>query len=197
MPFRYLFAGWIVLILCVGAKAQSIDSHANRLFFNTFTNTPDSTITGFLKLYMPALQLNRSPGAWISYAPSDTLRAQEEIHSFIFKKHPFFTEKFTTGHIDFFCKRYEGPKLLQNITGVQLWFEFVAQQEAEIAFSRLVDMFILVSSDKRINSVNGAMKAAFINRNDKNGFTRVRLSMMGDNISTNKYKILFEAGNDL
>lgn len=197
--FRRSFCiGLLLVLLSLPAGAQAtMDGYARRLLFNLFTDKPDTLISSFLNLYVPALAGNRAPGKWIVYPASDTLRAHEEIHSFIFKKHPFFTEKFTSGHIDFFCKRYEGNQIRQNVTGIQLWFEFDVQQEAEIAFSRLVEMFILVSTDKKINTINGATKAAFINTNDKNGFPRVQVSMMADNISIRKYKVLFEAGNNL
>jgi hypothetical protein len=194
---RSLCMGLLLLLLSVRSDAQAtLDSYTNRLFFNLFTEKPDTVISSFLNLYVPVLNTNKMPGKWISYPASDTIRAHEEMHSFIFRKHPFFSEKFTIGHIDFFCKRYEGTPVRQNITGIQLWFEFDVPQEAEIAFSRLVEMFILLSTDKKINTVNGTVKAAFINTGNKTGFSRVQVSMMADN-SVHKYKVLFEAGNSL
>lgn len=190
--------GMVLLLFSVHAGAQAtMDNYTKRLFFNLFTDKPDTLISSFLNLYVPALNNNRTPGKWIVYPASDTMHSHEEMHSFIFKKHPFFTERFTTGHIDFFCKRYEGVPVRQNITGIQLWFEFDVQQEAEVAFSRLVETFILVSTDKKISTINGAAKAAFTDANQKNGFSKVQVSMIGDNISTHKYKVLFEAGTSL
>jgi len=188
----------LFLVLGKTARAQSMDTFAHQLLFNIFTGNADTAITGFLKLYVPVLYgQKRNAGEWIQYPAADTVHVHDEMHSFIFTKHPHFKEKFSSGRLDVFCKRYENSLLLQNITGVQLWFEFNALEEAEVAFSRLVDMFILGSTDKKFSAVNGAQKAAFTNSRDKTGFNRVQLKLMADNSGPHKFRILFETGNEL
>lgn len=195
---RLLCIVGIILIFSDRSDAQAtMDSYTKKLFFNLFTAEPDTSIRGFLKLYVPVLYNNPMPGKWTSYAPADTSRTHEEMHAFFFKKHPFLTGKFENGHLDISCKRYEGTQIMQNITGIRLWFEFDTIEDAELVFSRLVDMFILVSTNKRINTINGAPRAAFVNTDDKTGFTKVQVVMVADNIGVHKYKVLFEAGNEL
>jgi hypothetical protein len=183
-----------ILYRCDG---QSFDSATNQLFFQVFSGQPDTSIAGFLKLYVPSLaEKKKIPGEWLRYG-TDTLHTHEEIHSFLFTRHPYFKEKFVQGRLEIGCRRYEGPQLLQNITSVRLWFEFDLQQEAEIAFTRLVEMFAMVSTDKKFNTGNGSQNAAFINTKDKTGFYKVQLRLMADNASRHRYKILFESGNDM
>lgn len=188
------------LISCYGLKGQtiSIDSYTNQLFFNILKDQPDSSILDFLKLYTPSLyEKKHKPFGWTTYTSIDTLRSHQEIHSFIFTRHPYFNAKFTQGKLDIYCKRYDDPKLIQNIVNVQVWFEFETQQEAEIAFSRLVDMFILTATDKKFSSVMSAQKAEFTNSKQTEGFNRIQFRLIADNISRYRYKILFETGNNL
>lgn len=189
--------GTLLLVSGEAGAQATMDDYTKRLFFNLFTGKPDTSIRGFLNLYIPALSHTKTPGKWINYAPADTTHAHEEIHSFIFKNHPFINEKFARGRLDFSCRRYEGAQVMQNITGIQLWFEFDTLEEAEVVFARLVEMFILVSSNKKITTINGLPRAAFINTNNPTGFSKVQVIMMADTISVHKYKVLFETGNDL
>ena len=105
--------------------------------------------------------------------------------------------KFVKGKLDIHCKRYNSQELIQNITNIKLWFEFDDQQEAEIAFSRLVDNFILLSTDKKFGAANGAQKAEFLNSKNTKGFNRVQFRLTIDNVAQHRYKILFETGNTM
>jgi hypothetical protein len=192
---------WIFfLLLAAGkpARAQDMDVFTHQLLFNIFTGHADTAISGFLKLYVPVLyEQKRNASDWTRYPAADSVHTHEEMHAFIFTRHPYFREKFAEGRLDITCRRYGHNQLFQNITGVQLWFEFDLLQDAEIAFSRLVDMFILGSTDKKFSSVNGAQKAAFVNNREKTGFNRVQLKLMADNGGPHKFRILFETGNEL
>ena len=196
---KYLVASLLVMIT-YGARSQAMnmDIQTHQLFFNVFREKPDTSILGFLKLYIPSLyeKKNTFPG-WIKYSSIDTLQSYREIHSFVFSRHPFFTEKITQGKLEIACKRYENARLLQNITQVQLWFEFETQPEAEMAFSRLVEMFSPLATKKKFSSVSGAQKAEFTNSKELKGFNRIQFRLTADNVSRYRYKILFETGNDL
>ena len=201
--FRKCILAYSLLLLtsyAANSQEMNMDMQTHQLFFNIFREKPDTSILGFLKLYTPSLyekkNLTQGPN-WIIYSSIDTLRAYREIHSFVFTSHPYFTEKFTQGKLEIYCKRYEDTKLLQNITNVQLWFEFETQPEAEIAFTRLVDRFILLATEQKFSTVIGAQKAAFTNSKETRGFNRVQFRLTADNVSLYRYKILFETGNDL
>jgi len=192
-----------LLIICLfflfvanPSKGQELtmDGYTNQLFLNILTEQPDSSITGFLKLYIPSLYDKKKTPA---FSATDTFHYHEEIHSFLFTNHPYLKMKFVKGKLDIHCNRYNNPELIQNITNIKLWFEFDDQQEAEIAFSRLVDNFILLSTDKKFSAMNGAQKAEFLNLKNTKGFNRVQFRLTIDNVAQHKYKILFETGNTM
>ncbi len=180
------------------AEGQTMDAVTNQLFFQVFSGKPDTSITGFLKLYVPSLaEKKKTPGEWIKFQNTDTLHIHDEVHSFLFTSHPYFKEKFAQGRLEISCRRYEGPQLLQNIMAVRLMFEFNIPQDAEMAFTRLVEILSMVSTDKRFSTGNGSQNAAFINTKDKTGFNRVQMKLMSDQTAVYKYKIVFESGNNM
>ncbi len=185
-----------ILFVTNPSKGQelTIDGYTNQLFLNVLTERPDSSITGFLKLYIPSLYDKKKPPA---FSATDTFHYHEEIHSFLFTDHPYLKMKFVKGKLDIHCNRFNNLELIQNITNIKLWFEFDDQQEAEIAFSRLVDNFILLSTDKKFSAMNGAQKAEFLNLKNTKGFNRVQFRLTIDNVAQHKYKILFETGNTM
>ena len=193
---KLLVACFVILLFVTRSSGQdlTIDSYTHQLLFNVLTDQPDTSIATFLRLYVPSLSEKKKTANGL---PADTFHYHEEIHSFVFTKHPFLNIKFTKGKLDICCKRYDGPELIQTITNIQLWFEFDEPQEAEIAFSRLVDNFILLSTDKKFSATNGAQKAEFIHSKITKGFNRVQFRLTADNISQHRYKILFETGNSL
>jgi len=193
---KFSLACFILLLTVTRSTSQgvTIDSYTNQLLFNVLTNQPDTSITSFLKLYIPSLYEKTKT---ISDKPKDTVHCHEEIHSFVFTKHPFLNVKFAKGKLDICCKRYDSPELIQNIMNIQLWFEFNEQQEAEIVFSRLIDSFIPLSTDKKFSAVNGSQKAEFTNEKITKGFNKVQLRLTIDNVSQYRYKILFETENSL
>lgn len=200
--FRKCSAALVLFLIayCGNSQAVNMDIQTNQLLFNIFRANPDSSILGFLKLYTPCLYEKKNVDAgrqWTTYPSIDTLRSYREIHSFVFSRHPFFKEKFTQGKLEIGCKRYEDTKLLQNITHVQLWLEFETQMDAEIAFTRLVEMFLLLATEKKFSTVTGAQKAEFSNLKETKGFNKIQFRLTGDNISRYPYKILFETGNSL
>jgi len=195
--FRKLLLACCIFLLTVArltGQDLTITTYTHQLLFNVLTDEPDTSISGFLKLYIPSLYNKKK--ATVGPA-TDTFHYHEEIHSFLFTKHPFLNIKFAKGKLDIYCKRYDGPELIQHITNVQLLFEFDEPQEAEIAFSRLVDNFILLSNDKKFSTVNGAQKAEFTNSRITNGFNRVQFRLAADNIGQHRYKLLFETGDNL
>lgn len=195
--FRKCLPVCCILLLTItrsNGQDMTFDIFTNQLLFNIYTNQPDTSITRFLKLYAPSLYGKKKA---VSDTPIDTLHYHEEIHSFLFTQHPFITIKFAKGKLAIHCKRYDGPELIQHITNVQLWFEFDEQPEAEIAFSRLVDNFMLLSTDKKFSAANGSQKAEFTNLKNTNGFTRIQFRLTVDNVSKHRYKILFETVNSL
>lgn len=179
-------------------QAVSIDAYANQLFFNIYREKPDTAILGFLKLYVPSLyEKKKTPPGWTKYGSIDTTHAYQEMHAFLFSKHPYFHAKFAQGKLEIFCKRYDNDKLLQNITKVQLAFEFETSEDVETAFSILVEMFAVPATEKKYSTTHASQKAEFSDLKNPAGFNRVQFRMAADNLGRYPYKILFETGNDL
>ena len=181
------------------AQPASINVYAHQLLFNILTEKPDTSIIDFLKLYIPGLYDKKKTQVVLNTSAS-TARVpdHEEIHSFLFTRHPYFNEKFTRGRLDIFCKRYDNLNLLQTVSDIQLWFEFDSQEEAEIAFSRFIERFMSVSTQKKFSSTTGAQQAEFVNTKEATAlFNRVRFRLTSDFVGRHRYKILFETTNDL
>lgn len=198
MARKYLLLCFCFCILCSRAISQSItvDKYSNQLFFNVFTESPDASIQDFLKLYLPSLyEKKKKEGIWVSNT-THTGIGHEEIHTFIFTKHPFLKATFTSGKLEFFCLRNNDLKDIQ-LTNMKLWFEFDTQPEAEMAFSSLVETFIPISTNKKFSSTNGAQKAEFSDTKETSGFGKVRFRLTADNLDHHIFKILFETENDL
>jgi hypothetical protein len=193
---KYILAGCFFLLMSNNLWSQDLtfDLFTNQLLFNIYTPHPDKNIVPFLKRYVPALneKINSNPPAAI-----DTALGFEEIHSFLFRTHPYVSVSFKRGKLDIQCKRFEEREYFQQIMHVKLWFEFEDQTQAEIAFSRLVDNYILLSTDKKFSAQNGSQKAEFMNTKKMGGFNRVQFRLTVDNISEYRYKILFETTNSL
>ncbi len=181
------------------AQPMSIDIYAHQLLFNVLTEKPDTSIADFLKLYLPGLYEKKKTKGVLSAGPASTMvPAHEEIHSFLFTRHPYFTEKFTRGKLDIYCKRYDDPHLAQTVSDIQLWFEFDSQDEAEIAFSRCIERFISVSTQKKFSSTTGVQQAEFSNTKEVTVlFNKVRFRLTSDFVGLHRYKIFFETTNDL
>ena len=171
------------------AQGLTFDSYTHQLLFNVYTDNPDRSIAGFLKRYIPSLSGNKNSQPIL---PEDSSHFQEEIHTYVFTRHPFISINCKKGKLDICCKSYEGTELIQKIAKVQLWFEFDEQTEAEIAFSRLVDNYILLSTDKKFSASNGSQKAEFSDAKNLNGFNRIQFRLTVDNVNVHRYKILFE-----
>lgn len=180
-------------------QSLSFEKYTHQLLFNIFTEQPDVSIQDFLKLYFPVLlDKKKKEGVWTGGTPKNfPEKGYEEIHSFIFAKHPFFKPTFSSGKIEFFCVRYADPNMIPQITNVKLWFEFDTQPEAEIAFSNLVETFIPISVNKKFSSVSGAQKAEFSDIKESKGFGKIRVRLTADNLDRRTFKILLETDNDL
>ncbi len=192
----------IFILLCfylsintVSAQKLTFDTYTNQLFLNIFQSKPDTTIASFLRLYTPSLHDNKPTTDVGKPLPGKT-KYSLETHSFIFTSHPYFQPSFTNGQLDFFCQRYPEP-IGVKVYDVKLWFSFDTQQEADIAFSKLVETYIPISSKKKISSLSGYQQAEFSEESAKNTFTRIKIRYTADNLNQHRYKILIETTNDL
>ena len=195
MMFRKCFlAGFLLCALfnTMNGQSLSVDTYANQLFFNIFKDQPDTSIRPFLRLYTPSLlEKKTAPPDGSSSAGN---KNAFEIHSFVFNKHPFFSASFTSGKLELYCQRSDAKGT--NVYDVKLWFEFDTQEEAEIAYNKLIETFIPISTNKRFGATNGAMKAEFSDTKTK-GLNKIQLRLTADNLDHHRFKILFETGNDL
>ncbi len=178
------------------SQSTTIDTYTNELLFNIFTEKPDPSIQDFIKTYVPILfEKKKKEDVWIMNGNKHT-QPYQEVHTFIFFKHPFVKSSFTSGKIEFYCQRNGDPKN-NLITNVKLWFEFDTQLEAEMAYGKLMEIFVQISTDKHFGSTNGAQTGEFTDANETRGFGRVRLRLTADNLDRRTFKILFETENDM
>lgn len=192
--FRKCFlTGFLLCALFNTMNGQSltVDTYANQLLFNIFKDQPDTAIRPFLRLYTPSLLEKKTiPDG----SPSSGSANMFEIHSFIFNKHPFFKASFTSGKLELYCQRNDSKGT--NVYDVKLWFEFDTLEEAEIAYNKLIETFVPISTNKRFGVTNGAQKAEFSDTKTK-GLNKVQLRLTADNLDHLRFKILFETNNDL
>jgi hypothetical protein len=199
MARKVLLACFIVFSLLGKTDGQSLtmDKFTNQLFFNIFKEQPDITILDFIKTNIPLLAEKKSKEAvWVLNTPSAIQNAPEEVHSFIFYKHPFFKSNFTSGKMEFYTFRNKQVNAIQ-ISNLKLWFEFDTQPEAEVAFSNLIETFIPISTAKKFSSTNGAQRAEFSDNKETKGFGKIRIRLTADNLDRHVFKVLFETENEL
>lgn len=188
----------LFLLLCgtrniTNAQQVSLDTYARQLYFNIFSSHPDTAISDFIRSYAPSL-LNSNN----TIAPGNTTGEdiRYEIHSFLFTKHPYFKPTFTNGKLELYCMHNSRVKSTQ-VYDVKLWFEFDTQPEAEMAFSKLAETLIPISTQKQFSSANGYQKGAFTDSKGEKGFNRLQIRLTADNLDRRRLKILIELQNDL
>ncbi len=178
------------------SQSTTIGKYTNELLFNIFTDKPDPLIQDFIKTYIPVLyEKKKKEGVWIMNGMKHT-QPYQEVHSFIFSKHPYFKSSFTSGKIEFYCQSNGDPKS-SLITNIKLWFEFDTQLEAEMAYGKLMETFVPISTDKHFGSTNGAQIGEFTDARETNGFGKLRIRLTADNLDRRYFKILIETENDL
>lgn len=186
------------LAFCAAKTQQlTLDGYTHQLLFNMFRDKPDTAISDFLRSYTPSLfEKKKTLQTGIVTGSASGSRDQYEIHSFIFNRHPYFKSSFSIGKLELYCRHFPDERGVQ-VYAVKLWFEFDTQQEAEMAYSKMVEMLMPVSTAKNFSSVNGYMKAAFTDNKEEKGFTHVQFRLTADNLDKHRFKILFETENDL
>ncbi|HVZ26423.1 MAG TPA: hypothetical protein VG842_10230, partial [Sediminibacterium sp.] len=111
----------------VNGQTRSFDSYTNELLFNVFRDKPDTAISEFIRLYVPELLKKNTKPAFTGTAGQQRV---EEVHSFVFKRHPFFNGKFAVGKLQFFCTRFI-PANTVAVYDISLVLEFDDQVSAE------------------------------------------------------------------
>lgn len=185
-----------LFLCCLGfslkAQEDSLARYAHQLFFNIFKEKPDTAISDFLKRNVPAFYEKKTGTAHTRPATA----VQYEIHSFLFRQHPYFNAVFTVGKLELYCQ-HDGDAGGAQIYDVKLWFEFDKQAEAEMAFSKLVETLIPFSTEKQFSSSNGAQKAEFTDSKGEKGLNRLRVRLTPDPLDKRRLRILVELQNDL
>lgn len=180
----------------LNSQTLTLDKYANQLFFKIFKE-PDPAISDFINQYIPSLNYQKNKEG---VAPSIPLLSEQnkfgEIHTFVFTKHPFLKISFTMGKLEFFCQRNTDMKD-GKLTNLKFWLEFDTQQEAEMAFSNMIETCIPISTQKKFSSAIGSQKAEFSDAKETNGFGKIRIRLTTDNLGRHAFKVLVETGNDL
>lgn len=183
-----LFLTAVLSSNCLNGQTRTFDSYTNALLFNVFQDTPDTGIVEFLRLYTPGLLKQQSNGTGTKSAGQEKA---EEIHSFVFKHHPFFSGKFAVGKLQFFCTRFT-PSNTVEVYDVSLVLAFDDQLTAEQAFSDLIERYLPLSSSKHISSETGSQIALFTNDVTSGLFHTVQIRMCRNYLQKNSYQILLE-----
>jgi hypothetical protein len=192
---KCFIAGFLLFVLFSRTNGQSptVESYTNQLLFNIFMDQPDTAIRPFLRLYAPSLLEKKTVPEGNTSSGS---QSSNEIHSFLFTKHPFFKSTFSTGKLELHCQHFTDARGLQ-VYDIKLWFEFDTQQDGEIAYSKLIETFMPISKARNLSSASGAMKAEFSENKDSKGLSKIQFRLTADNLDKRMFKILFELGNDL
>ena len=97
---RYL----IIVVLAMTfhkSSAQTLEKYADQLYFGMLSFNPDTSITDFLKKYVPVVfRKFDSSVKWTMYPPGRTEepRFVKVINSYVFK-HPYFNGLFKSGQL--------------------------------------------------------------------------------------------------
>ncbi len=186
---------FIVLFLSINfsySQEFRFDHYTNELLFNVMTEKPDSSLTEFLNRCLPN-RVYTSPSN--TFPQNDTKQFNEEIHTYLFKQHPYLEMRIAEGGLDLICKNHTGKSPSQQIEKARLWFSFDQQIDAERGFGRLVENYILLSNVKKFSASNGTQNAEFLDTLSKKGFNKVLFKMSVDNLGPHRFKIMLETEN--
>lgn len=165
------------------------DKYTRELLFEVTTDKPDTLLTKFMSRCFP----HPLPYSWDSSgSKGNKAEFPEEIHTYLFKQHPKLTIQMAQGGLDIYSSNIPGNPSTQQFKKIRLWFSFDQQADAEKAFGRLVENYLLISSDKQFSASNGIQHAVFSNTNNKTGINKVHLGMTVDNLDIHHFKILLE-----
>lgn len=184
-----LFISMVLTLNFSYSQELRFDRYTNELLFNVLSDKPDSSLSEFLNRCLPNRITRDSAKA---YPQNGSKQYNEEIHTFLFKKHPYLEMKIAEGGLDLICKNFSGKPPFQQIEKARLWFSFDQQIDAERGFGRLVENYILLSTEKKFSASNGTQNAEFSDTLAKKGFNRVLFKMSMDNLGSHRFKILLE-----
>lgn len=199
-PFRFAQYATTLVLACalntvIHAQTNTINGYAQQLFFNIYTSQPDTSIAAFLRDHIPSLY-DKKALTEVNTNTGKNTDNRIEIHTFVFSKHPYFVTGFVNGKLEFYCRHFADARG-EQVFDVKLWFEFENQLEAEMAFSKLVELFLPISQGKRFSSTNGAQRAEFSDNRQEQGLNKIQFRLTADNLDRHRFKILFETGNEL
>lgn len=93
---------------------ESYHSYYNKLFFNIYTNAPDSSIIDFLNEYTPNFsgvkKANNSSSSWSSSTVKTASLPKTFSHSIFLEKHPFIESNYTKVEFKVYVDVYNNEK---------------------------------------------------------------------------------------
>ena len=179
---RYL----IIVVLAMTfhkSSAQTLEKYADQLYFGMLSFNPDTSITDFLKKYVPvAFRKFDSSVKWTMYPPGRTQepRFVKVINSYLFNKHPYFNGPFNSGQLAIAQKIYSDEKWGTQLSEIKLWFEFDNEEDAKSSFKQLVDTFTSFNTLKRLTSQQGIEKAEFTDKNSDEYYSNIQIILATD-----------------
>lgn len=191
------------------SQAQTLGKYADQLYFGMLSFKPDTTIEKFIRQYVPVVYREWDTSVkWTAYPPDSLLKEPAHMlvtSTFVFTQHPYFNGKFTAGKLAITQKIYDNKRLFDNITDLQLWFEFDNKQDAKQAFKQLIDTFASFHVLQKISKVKGIDKAEFTDTNadiKTRACNRIQMLLIEDYAlgkkyakpSANGFDMLYETG---
>jgi hypothetical protein len=151
-----VFKGTVKIILIILVNNMNIyaqhdfESYVNKVFFNVFSKTPDSSIRKFLSDFAPILlHPPENVDNWTAYPSADFKPPVEMIHSYVFRKHPFIETDIIQGEFKIYTAVYDDT-LYHNATtikNIQVILEFDKLDDAIQQFEKLRNDLIPVAKE--------------------------------------------------
>jgi hypothetical protein len=171
----------------------TFDTTTRQIFFNAKVDKSSKDLVEFYKS-SEYLTLNPPQKTYTLYPPLSALGQDSlsEQYSFRFKTHPYLSFKFREGDLLISKTKSDGKERYSPPT---LKFIFDTQEQSELAYKELVDIYSKLSTRKRFSNYKDRNTAEFTD--DKStAIRKIHFVQAKADIFVNGYLILFGLGND-
>ena len=165
---------------------------SDQMFFNIFIHKPDQLVIAFIKKYYPAFAKKYKPTGWTIYPPGPFPEYEYTVHSFKFRKHPFFDAPYKEGRLDILSMEEKNGR--PGVTDFHLWFLFHSKKDATTGFKILCKMFDQVSNHKKVSEFHGRRKAEYADLKVEVIPNDVEFVLAEHELYKGRYKLFFRLG---
>lgn len=167
------------------AQSTKIDCFVNQLYFNILNVNPDPAIENYLEKNIPIYAKSNTKPIW-EYAGSlhfDSSLIEYSIDTFTFTSHPYFKEKFKSGHFFFLIKKYQGK--FNNVSDMYLSFDFDSKEDALNVYHKLNEELVSMGASAEEENDEEIKIAKFFDNTSKSLFQPV-LVIFRQNLTAQK-----------